>query len=254
MADIELVYEPPLARLRLNRPDRRNAVTMAMWRGLAEAIYELEARADVRAVLVEGAGGHFCAGADILEFDTVFANTESAREYLAAIEQGLAAVARIAKPTIALLEGSSIGGGLAIALSCDLRFAAEDAHIASPPAKLGILYGPVETRRLVRLIGPARAKDLLFSARRVDAVEALAIGLIDRRFPPATRRSEAESYALALTELSQTSICGAKAMVAAAGHGNTEDFLRTRVEAAALGDDFKKGRAAFAEKRTPKFA
>ena len=253
MADIEIEFAPPLAWLRLNRPDRCNAMTKAMWLGLADAAAVLDGRADVRVVLVEGAGENFCAGADIFEFDEAFADAESVREYLAAIERGLFALASLEQPTIALIEGASIGGGLAVALSCDLRFAAEDAHIAIPPAKLGLVYGPVETRRLVDLIGPSRAKDLLFSGRRIETLEALAIGLIDRRFSPALLRSEAEAYAKDLAALSKTSIRGAKTMVAAVVAGADEYLSRERVEAAALGEDFWEGRAAFAEKRKPKF-
>ena len=183
MRELSLSFEPPLARLRLARPERRNAMTLAMWRALPELCAEIERREDARVVVVEGAGGHFCAGADISEFDAVFRDAEAAREYLGAIEDSLEALIALAVPTIAALEGSSIGGGLALALCCDLRFCAENAHLAIPPAKLGLLYGPVETRRLVELVGPARAKDLLFSGRRVETEEALNIGLIDRRVP-----------------------------------------------------------------------
>jgi enoyl-CoA hydratase/carnithine racemase len=253
MAEIEIAFEPPLARVKLNRPDRRNAMSRAMWLGLADAAFEINARSDARVVLIEGAGGNFCSGADISEFDTAFATPEAARDYLAAIEKGLTALARLDRPTIALLEGASIGGGLAVGLSCDLRFCAEDAHIAVPPAKLGLLYGPVETRRLVELIGPSRAKDLLFSGRRVSSEEALAIGLIDRRVAATDLRAQAEAYAGELSGLSQTSIRGAKAMVADILAGEDANIPRGRVETAALGADFREGRAAFAERRRPRF-
>lgn len=253
MADIEIEFAPPLARIKLNRPDRRNAMTAGMWLRLAEAAAQIEARADALVVIVEGAGGNFSAGADIFEFETVFADVESTKEFLSAIETGLMALEQLDRPTIALMEGSSIGGGLAIGLCCDVRFCAEDAHLAVPPAKLGLLYGPVETRKLVAAVGPARAKDLLFSGRRIDTVEALAFGLIDRRIPGAKLRIEAERYAKSLTELSQKSIRGAKKMVAALAAGLNQDTLRGRVEAAALGEDFREGRRAFAEKRPPKF-
>jgi enoyl-CoA hydratase/carnithine racemase len=254
MADLDVVFEPPLAWVRINSPERRNAMSRAMWLALAEAAYAIESRPDILVVLAQGAGGHFCAGADISEFPEVFGAPESTRDYLAAIEKGLTALARLDRPTIALFEGSSIGGGLAIGLACDLRFAAEDAHIAVPPAKLGLLYGPVETRRLVELVGPSRAKDLLFGGRRVPTEEALAIGLIDRRLPAAGMAAEAEAYARELSKLSQTSIRGAKAMVEAALAGEPADTLRAHVEAAALGADFREGRQAFAEKRRPKFS
>ncbi len=204
-------------------------------------------------MLVQGSGGHFCAGADISEFEHVYATQEATRDYLAAIENGLTALARLDRPTLALFEGSSIGGGLAIGLACDLRFATEDAHIAAPPAKLGLLYGPAETRRLADLVGPSRAKDLLFSGRRVPTEEALAIGLIDRRLPAERLHAEAEAYARELAALSQTSIRGAKAMIDALGGDGPEVGLRALVEAAAQGEDFQEGRAAYAERRRPKF-
>ncbi len=253
MAEIEIEFSAPLARMKLNRPDRRNAMTRAMWLGLADAAAAIEARADAKVVLVEGAGGNFCSGADVSEVDTAFATPESARDYLAAIESGLTALSRLDRPTIAVFEGASIGGGLAVGLSCDLRFCASDAHIAVPPARLGLLYGPVETRRLVELVGPSRAKDLLFSGRRVETGEALAIGLVDRRVAPAELRAEAESYARELAGLSQTSIRGAKAMVAAIMARDDEEALRARVHAVASGADFQEGRAAFGAKRRPRF-
>lgn len=253
MADIELAFEPPLARVRLNRPERRNAMNGAMWRALAEIAAEIEARSDIKVVLVEGAGGHFCAGADISEFDVAFGAIEPARAYLDGIELGLSAWTRLDRPTIAVLEGSAIGGGLAVALCCDLRFCAEDAHLAVPPAKLGLLYGPVETRRLAAVIGVARAKDLLFSARRVPTDEALAIGLIDRRLPAADLRAAAEAYARELAGLSQTSIRGAKRMVEASLAGDSV-VLRAEVEVAAIGADFREGRTAYVLKRKPNFA
>ncbi len=182
MSQLRLVFEPPLARLVLDRPERRNAMSWAMWRGLPEISAEIEARADIDAVIVEGAGGHFCSGADISEFDDIFADHETARAYLGTIERALGALAALDRPTIAKLEGSAVGGGLAIALACDLRFAAEDTHLAIPPAKLGLLYGPVETRLLVETIGPSAAKDLLFSGRRVEP---------DRGAPPRPRQSRA---------------------------------------------------------------
>ena len=246
-------FEPPLARIRLDRPERRNAMSLAMWRALPRIRAEIEARDDVRVVIVEGAGGHFCAGADISEFDDVFRDAAAARGYLGAIEAGLEALIALDRPTLAALEGSAIGGGLAVALCCDLRFCSESAHLAIPPAKLGLLYGSVETRRLVEMVGPSRAKDLLFSGRRIDTAEALAIGLIDRRLPAAEWAGAVETYARDLASLSQTSIRGAKRAVAAALAGEG-DALRSLVEAAALGADFREGRAAFTQKRKPRFA
>ena len=163
-----------------------------------EACAAIAARAEALTVVVEGAGGHFSAGADIAEFETVYRDAAATRDYVDAMQAALGALAALDRPTIAAIEGSAIGGGLAVALCCDLRFAADDAHLAAPPAKLGLLYGPVETSRLVALIGPARAKDLLFSGRRVAPAEALAIGLVDRVVPAAALKASVEDYAAAL--------------------------------------------------------
>ena len=253
MHELSLVFEPPLARLRLDRPERRNAITLAMWSALPDLCAEVERREDARVLIVEGVGGHFCAGADISEFDAVFRDAEASRKYLGAIEIGLAALIALDRPAIAALEGAAIGGGLALALCCDLRFCAEDAHLAIPPAKLGLLYGPVETRRLVELVGPARAKDLLFSGRRVETAEALAIGLVDRRIPATELVAAVEGYAREIAALSRTSVRGVKLVIEALAGGD-DTPARGLVEAAALGEDFREGRAAFAGKRNPRFA
>lgn len=252
MQELSLEFEPPLARLTLNVPQRRNAMSLAMWRAIPALCAEIQARTDARVVILEGAGGHFCAGADISEFEAVYRDAEAARGYLDAIETCLRALIAIDRPTIARIEGSAIGGGLALAIGCDLRFAAEDAHLAAPPAKLGLLYGPVETRRLVELIGPARAKDLLFSGRKVETAEALALGLIDRRVALSELHGAVETYARDIAALSQTSIRGAKRMVEASLNASDAD-VRALVEDAALGGDFREGRAAFAARRKPNF-
>lgn len=254
MTDIDLSFEPPFARVVLNRPERRNAISRAMWRALSAIRTEIEAREDALVVLVEGAGGHFSAGADISEFDAVYRDAHATRDYSDAIQNGLNALIALDRPTIAVLRGNTVGGGLGLALACDLRFCAADALLAITPAKLGLVYGHAETRRLVELVGPARAKDLLFSARPIDTNEALAIGLIDRRVETGVEEA-ALAYGQELAKFSQTSIRGAKRAVEAIAAGmavETPDY-RALTEAAALGWDFAEGRAAFAEKRSPKF-
>jgi enoyl-CoA hydratase/carnithine racemase len=256
MGDLELIFDGALARIRFNAPARRNALNRASWRALPETCAAIEARAEALAVVVEGAGGHFSAGADIAEFETVYRDAAATRDYVDAMQSALGALAALDRPTIAAIDGSAIGGGLAVALSCDLRFAADDAVLAAPPAKLGLVYGPIETSRLIALVGPARAKDLLFSGRRVAPAEALAIGLVDRVVPAAALEACVEDYAAALTGLSQRSIRGAKRIVEALAAGLALDSaaLRAEVEDAALGEDFREGRAAFFDKRAPRFA
>jgi enoyl-CoA hydratase/carnithine racemase len=255
MTDIALQFEPPFARIVLNRPERRNAISRAMWRALPAIRTAIEARDDVLVALVEGAAGHFSVGADISEFDEVYRDAAAARDYGDAVQDGLRALIDLNRPTIAVLRGNAVGGGLGLALACDLRFCAADVYLAVTPAKLGLVYGHAETRRLIELVGPSRAKDLLFTGRRIETEEALAIGLIDRRVETALEETVL-GYARGLAELSQASIRGAKRAVDAIAGGlmvETPAF-RGLVESAALGPDFVEGRAAFSEKRTPKFS
>jgi enoyl-CoA hydratase/carnithine racemase len=252
MPDLALSLDAPLARLTINRPERRNAMNSGMWRGLVDVCAEIEAHADIAAVIVSGAGGYFCAGADLSEFDAAFADLAAARQYLGAIEAGLTALAALDRPTLACIDGLAIGGGLAVALACDLRFAADDAHLALPPARHGLLYGPVETRLLVEAIGPAAAKDLLFSARRVAPEEALRLGLVNRALPASKLAEETEAYARGLATLSGVSQRGAKKAVRASLDGDI-GRLRALVEEAATLGDYREGRRAYAEKRAPRF-
>ena len=255
MNEISLILEPPIARLRLSRPDRRNAMSRAMWRALPDLCARIAAASEALVVILEGAGGHFCAGADISEFATVYRDRAATRDYCDAIQDGLKALVALDRPTIAALRGVAVGGGLALALCCDLRFCAADANLAITPAKLGILYGFIETQRLVRTIGPARAKDLLFSGRRVEGGEALAIGLVDRLVEAAELDAAVSAYASELARLSQHSIRGAKVSIAAIAEGLDEESpaFRAMIEQAAAGDDFVEGRSAFLAKRAPQF-
>ncbi len=255
MTDISLRFEPPFARIVLSRPERRNAITRAMWRALPAIRAAIEARDDLLVTLVEGEGAHFSAGADIAELGEIYRDAAAARDYGDAVQDGLKALMDLDRPTIAVIRGVAIGGGLGLALACDLRFCADDAHLAITPARLGLIYGHAETRRLVELVGPSRAKDLLFTARRIETDEALAIGLIDRRVETALQETVL-GYARGLADLSQTSVRGAKRAVdaVAAGMSKEAPVYRALTEAAALGPDFAEGWAAFAEKRAAKFA
>jgi enoyl-CoA hydratase/carnithine racemase len=254
MTDISLRFEPPFARIVLNRPERRNAITRAMWRALPGISASIEAREDLLVTLVEGEGADFSAGADLVQLGEIYRDAAAARDYGDAVQDGLKALIELDRPTIAIIRGVAIGGGLGLALACDLRFCAADAHLAITPAKRGLIYGHAETSRLIELVGPSRAKDLLFTARRIETDEALAIGLIDRRVETALRDT-ALGYARGLADMSQMSIRGAKRAVDAIAAGmlmETPDY-RALTEAAALGPDFAEGRDAFAEKRTATF-
>lgn len=247
-----------VALLTLDAPGTRNAMTLGMWAALAGICARIGADDGIRVLIVTGAGGAFCAGADISEFAQVYATDDSTRAYNAAVRAGQAALREVPQPVIAMIAGPCVGGGCGIALSCDLRFAGQGAGFAIPPARLGIAYSPADTLQLVEKVGPARAKDILFSARRIAADEALAIGLIDRLCPDDALLATVQDYAEALATLSPASQRLTKAIV----NGLTRVPGEPAPDLAALehdfeevfsGPDFTEGRAAFLERRKPQF-
>lgn len=243
-----------LARLRLQRPARHNAISAPMWRALPELCREIDADPEVAAVIVEGEGV-FSAGADITEFGTVFADADSTATYNAAVRAGLAAVEALDRPSIALVRGLCVGGGCGLALACDLRFAGDTAKLGITPARLGLAYGFADTRRLVATVGPARAKDMLFSGRLLDAAEALAIGLVDRVLPDDAVEPAALDYGRELAERAPLSLRASKRMIEAIMAGADSDTAETAAlyGAAYRSADFREGQAAFAERRPPRF-
>ncbi|MFJ1794034.1 enoyl-CoA hydratase/isomerase family protein [Kitasatospora griseola] len=241
-----------VATVLLDRPERRNAVTGAMWRALPGLLAELGARADVRALLLTGAEGTFSAGADIAELADVYGDPAAADAYHAlnvAAEEALAAFPR---PTLAVIHGACVGGGCQLAVACDLRFAAEDARLGITPAKLGVVYPAVPTLRLAALVGPARAKYLLFSGALVPAARAELFGLLDEVLPAAELDARAREFARLLTHRSPQTIGAAKAALAAAPEAAAaalEPWERTSRTA----PDVHEGLAAFLERREPEF-
>jgi len=253
---LRLLHAGPVATLELNQPEKHNAVSSAMWRALPEAVAAIEADAAIRVVLVRGAGGRaFSAGADISEFADVYSDAGRTEAYNAAVRAGQAALRHLQRPVIAVIDGVCVGGGCGIALACDLRFASSSARFAITPARLGLAYSYADTAQLVEKVGPARAKDILFSGRMLPAEEALAIGLIDRVIAAEELEGTVRNYAADLALLSQTSIRAAKAIV----NMLVDDGAETPAEAARIADasfagpDFEEGFRAFLEKRKPRF-
>lgn len=241
--------------LTLNRPEKRNALTQAMWRALPEAASALEANPDVKVLIVTGAGGSFAAGADIAEFETVYATRDSAAAYTAEIAAAMEALAGLSKPTIAAIPGACVGGGLGLALCCDLRLASDTARLGITPGKLGLMYSLADTRRLIEAVGPAAAKDVLFTGRILSAEDARAIRLVDELSPAEELTSTARTRAEAIASTSQWSARRAKAIVRRILAGQTEDDDITRAWFldGLEGEDFREGRDAFLAKRTPRF-
>jgi enoyl-CoA hydratase/carnithine racemase len=254
-APIQFACAHDVATITLNRPEKRNALNEAMWLGLAEAVRRADALPDAKIIVIRGAGGHFAAGADISEFDTVYASRERGTKYRAAVEDGARAIADAAKPAIAMIEGNCIGGGMAIALACDLRIASASARCGITPARLGIVYSFGDTKRLVDAVGPSKAKDILFTGRLMEAAEAQAIGLVDEVHAPENLERVVSAKCALLAGNSQWSIRGAKDMVRLILSGATKESRETveTFTGAAGQADFREGRTAFMEKRPPKF-
>lgn len=191
---IQVELAGAIAVVTLNNPSARNAMSKAMWNAVPEAMEALAADDRVKAVLLTGAGGNFCAGANISEFHETYADAASARAYNDLVEAGRKALTDQPKPTLAATPGYTVGAGCGLAMACDLRFADENTKFGMPPARLGAAYPFPGVRQMVGLIGPARAKDMLYSGRLVDADEALRIGLADRVFSADALMDEALSY------------------------------------------------------------
>jgi len=240
-----------------NNPARRNAMSLEMWRGLGTILEAFEQEPAVRVVVMRGAGGKaFVSGADISEFDSARANAEQRESYSAQTEQGRQWIDRLSKPLIALIEGFCIGGGLAMAMAADIRFATPDSQFAIPAAKLGLGYEFAGLKLLASLVGPARARDMMFSARRLDADEALQIGLINFIQPREGIEREVANYAAIVAANAPLTVRAAKAalnQLALDTDARRLGEISTMVAACFDSADYKEGRLAFAEKRQPKF-
>jgi enoyl-CoA hydratase/carnithine racemase len=252
---VRLTREEAVATLLLDQPAKRNAMTRAMWRAVPALVEQAIADAAIAVLRVGGAGGHFCGGADIGEFADTYATADNTAQANADIAAAVEALARCPKPTVAVIRGACVGGGLALALACDLRFAAADARFAVTPAKLGLIYSQGDTTRLLRAVGAARAKDLLLTARLVDAAEALRIGLVQELRPPEELDAAVAAWLAPLVAGSRPALRAIKAMVGAIEGGAPPDSaaLRTAFEDAFAGEDFREGYRAFLKKRPPAF-
>ncbi|MBC7957533.1 MAG: enoyl-CoA hydratase/isomerase family protein [Cytophagales bacterium] len=242
--------------LTFNNPERRNAISLEMWQGLGEVLQAFQEDDSVRVVVLKGAGGKaFASGADISEFDQHRANAEQRKQYGEIAERGRAWLGRLDKPLIAMIQGFCIGGGLAVSLSADVRFATTGSTFGIPAAKLGLGYEYAGVAALARLVGPSNARDILFSARFMQAEEALRMGLVNFVVGEDELEARVRSYAAAIARNAPLTVHAAKAAI------NTfERYSRTdAAEVAALVDacfnseDYAEGRRAFSEKRPPEF-
>jgi enoyl-CoA hydratase/carnithine racemase len=244
-----------VAVVTINRAARRNAMTLAMWRELGRIFERLGGEASIGAIILTGAGGTFCAGADISEFPAVRATASDGHFYEAAASTCLTLIQACPKATIAAITGPCYGGGVGLALSCDFRVADSTAYFAIPAARLSNVYGIVETRALYNAVGLAAAKEVLFSGRRYDVEEAHRIGLATHRTDGGAL-AHAESLASGLARSAPLTIKGAKTVLAALAEGAVDarrSAIQSIMDEALSSADYKEGIAAFSEKRDPQF-
>jgi enoyl-CoA hydratase/carnithine racemase len=245
----------PTGRLVLDNPARRNAIGAEMWRAIPEAIGAFDADAAIRCIVIRGEGTQaFAAGADISEFEGNRSSDDQVREYEAATARAHHAIESSSKPVIALIHGFCVGGGLAVALSCDLRYAGASSRFAIPAARLGLGYGVHGTGRLVATVGHAAAREIMFSARRYDAEEALAMGLVNRVLPDAQLDEYVRNAALELAANAPLTIAASKAVINALAEPEGDfSAAEAAVERCMGSADYVEGRRAFMEKRPPAF-
>ena len=206
--NVLVTVDGPVATMTLNRPDKRNAVRMSMWAAIAAHVNALVEDSDIRVLVVKGAGDHFCAGADISEL-TNGPGGEYARVNWNAEE----ALANFPGPTIAMIRGNCVGGGVSIATACDIRIASTDAIFGITPSKLGIVYPTNALERAVRLIGASATKHLMYSGELIDADRALRIGLIDELLDTSDLDARVNQLVATLVERSSLTQVASKAMI-----------------------------------------
>ena len=240
-----------------NNPSKRNAVSLEMWEALGEIVRDFDRDSAIRVIALKGEGEKaFVSGADISEFEKKRHSSASKRSYDEKAALATDLLSRSGKPVIAMIQGFCIGAGMAIALSADIRFATPDSRFGIPAARLGLGYGYAGTKALSDLVGLSHAKDILFSARFLDADEAYRMGLVNRIVPRDELESVVRAYAELIGNNAPLTIKAAKAAVNETRNDFPERDLERiagMVDACFDSNDYAEGRRAFLEKRSPTF-
>ena len=240
-----------------NAPEKRNAMSLDMWQGLGEILSKLQEEKSLRVLILKGAGdAAFVSGADISEFEDKRSSQRDRDAYEAAFDDALDKLANFATPVVAMIRGYCIGGGLAIALNTDIRIATEQSKFGIPAAKLGLGYGFEAVKTLESIVGPSHAKDILFTARFLEAKEALSIGLVNFMVGSELLEQTVNEYANKIVTNAPLTIRAVKKTVSEVvkdpGQKNPAHIERM-VNDCFLSADYQEGRRAFMEKRKPKF-
>jgi enoyl-CoA hydratase/carnithine racemase len=252
--NLRVERDGPVALITFNRPDARNAMTFEMYEALHDACAELDADPRTRVLVLKGAGARaFASGTDIRQF-VDFKTAEDALGYEARLTRVLSKLAGMSKPTVAMLQGDAIGGGLFIALACDLRLAAPHARFGVPVARtLGNFLAPVSLALLVSALGPGRARSLVLTARVLDAAEAQTAGIVDQIHPAPELEPRTRDLAASLAELAPLTLAATKEatrrMLAVLTPRDLDDLILSCY----LSRDFHEGVRAFLEKRKPDY-
>ncbi len=250
--------EPPLGWLVLNRPQVRNALNLATWRAIAQGVAELESEPEIRVIVMRGATGEaFISGADISEFTELRSDADKAREYRDWPNRAIAALVNSPRPIIAMIGGICIGGGVQVALSCDIRIAAHGTRFGIPAARLGLAYPLDGVQALVNAVGSANAREILLSARLFEADEALAMGLVHKLVAADELEASVRKYAEQMAHNAPLTMAAAKACIREslkdAGHRDSK-LLEEMVARCFDSEDYREGVRAFGEKRRPRFS
>jgi enoyl-CoA hydratase/carnithine racemase len=240
-----------------DQPAKRNAISGAMWRAIPPAMERFESDPEVRCVVFRGAGREaFAAGADISEFEKVRADKGAVSEYDDLLDRVLHSIQDARKPSVAMIHGFCLGGGLEIALACDLRYCGASGQFGIPAAKLGLAYNVEGHKRLVETVGHARAREIMFLGRRYGAEEALQMGLVERVLPDEELEDYVADVVETLCDNAPLSIANSKTIIEEfAKSAGSPDHARMQaaIERCARSEDYAEGRKAFMEKRKPRF-
>ncbi len=246
----------PIGWIVFNNPSRRNAVSLEMWETIPAILDRFESDPAVRVIVLRGAGETaFVSGADISQFEQTRSSPETNVRYEHAVNEASHRLHDSSKPTIAMIHGWCIGGGLGIAVSCDLRIAADNAKFGIPAARLGVGYGHKGVKKLMDLVGPSFTKEIFFTGRHFSAPEAQAMGLLNRVLPAGELEGYVRGYCGTIADNAPLTIRALKRTVAELLKGTEGDLeLSDRlVRACFASQDFIEGRRAFMEKRRPAF-
>jgi enoyl-CoA hydratase len=246
-----------VGRIIFNNPARHNAVSLDMWQAVGQIMDDFNADRAIRVIVVTGAGGKaFISGADISEFKERRASEEAAAAYSKISEAARVKLQDTAKPTIAMIRGYCIGGGLATALNCDIRIAAEGSRFGIPAAKLGVGYAYDGIKRLIDVVGPAFAYEIFYTARQFTAAEALQMGLINRLVPDGELEDYVKNYCDMIAANAPLTIRAAKQVIREAVQDESKRDMalcQRVVDECFASADYTEGRTAFMEKRRPVF-